>query len=53
MNSQTLQDDYAPDAAPPPPSIPDATRVWAAYGVSAAAGLHVVIAALVLINRSR
>lgn len=36
----------------PPPSVPDPERVWAAYGVSAAAGLHVVVAALVLISRS-
>lgn len=54
MNRRPPQDTYAPDDAPPPsPSIPDPTRIWAAYGVSAAAGLHVVIAALVLINRSR
>ncbi|MFJ3788993.1 hypothetical protein [Kitasatospora sp. NPDC090091] len=32
---------------------PVSVRVWVAYGVSAAAGLHVVVAALVLINRAR
>ncbi|MGA5821784.1 hypothetical protein ACPC54_28440 [Kitasatospora sp. NPDC094028] len=34
-------------------SAPDPVRVWTAYGVSAAAALHVVAAALLLINRSR
>ncbi|CAM5340599.1 hypothetical protein KAURM247S_02643 [Kitasatospora aureofaciens] len=53
MNRQPPQDTYAPDDAPPSSPTPDPTRVWAAYGVSAAAGLHVVIAAIVLINRSR
>ncbi|WP_188308895.1 hypothetical protein [Streptomyces sp. CBMA123] len=52
MNSQPSDADCAPDDAPPPPSDPDPTQVWAAYGVSAAAGLHIVVAALVLINRS-
>ncbi|MFJ8473123.1 hypothetical protein [Kitasatospora sp. NPDC094011] len=51
MNRQPPKDDHDPDSAPPPPT-PDPTRVWAAYGVSAAAGLHIVVAALVLINRS-
>ncbi|MFB7474832.1 hypothetical protein [Kitasatospora sp. NPDC056184] len=31
----------------------DSVRVWAAYGVSVAAALHVLAAALVLINHSR
>ncbi|MET8626113.1 hypothetical protein ABZW30_20550 [Kitasatospora sp. NPDC004669] len=51
MNWQPPEDGYDSDDAPQP-SIPDPARVWAAYGVSAAAGLHVVVAALVLINRS-
>ncbi|MFH8381966.1 hypothetical protein ACH4E7_13610 [Kitasatospora sp. NPDC018058] len=50
MNWQPPDDGYDSDDAPP--SAPDPTQVWAAYGVSAAAGLHVVVAALVLINRS-
>ncbi|MFJ2190984.1 hypothetical protein ACIOJE_24150 [Kitasatospora sp. NPDC087861] len=53
MNSRPPEESYDSDDAPPPPSAPDPTRVWAAYGVSAAAGLHVITAALVLINRSR
>ncbi|MFF2146008.1 hypothetical protein [Kitasatospora sp. NPDC058190] len=52
MNWQPPEDGYDSDDAPPSP-IPDPARVWDAYGVSAAAGLHVVVAALVLINRSR
>lgn len=31
---------------------PDPVQVWTAYGVSAAGVLHVIAAALVLINRS-
>ncbi|MFF2077572.1 hypothetical protein ACFVXG_22805 [Kitasatospora sp. NPDC058162] len=52
MNSPPPDDTYESDDAPPPPPVPDPNRVWAAYGVSAAAGLHVVAAALILINRS-
>ncbi|MFJ7274015.1 hypothetical protein [Kitasatospora sp. NPDC098663] len=52
MNPRPPEDAYDSDDAPPHPSVPDPTRVWAAYGVSAAAGLHVIAAALVLINRS-
>ncbi|WP_053644725.1 ATP-binding protein [Streptomyces sp. XY431] len=36
-----------------PVPTPDPVRVWAAYGVSVAAALHVVAAAVVLINRVR
>ncbi|MEV7596671.1 hypothetical protein AB0O91_04705 [Kitasatospora sp. NPDC089797] len=50
MNSPPPHDD--PNAAPAPPPTPDPPQVWAAYGVSAAAGLHIVVAALALINRS-
>ncbi|MGW2377323.1 MULTISPECIES: hypothetical protein [Kitasatospora] len=51
MNRQLPESSYDPADAPPPPPTPDPTRVWAAYGVSAAAGLHIIAAALVLINR--
>lgn len=47
MNSQTPEDGYEL-----PASIPDPVRVWAAYGVSAAAGLHLIVAAVVLINHA-
>ncbi|MEU4116848.1 hypothetical protein AB0F71_20430 [Kitasatospora sp. NPDC028055] len=53
MNSQLPDNTYDSDDAPPPPPIPDPSRVWAAYGVSTAAGLHVITAALILINRAR
>ncbi|WP_395294286.1 hypothetical protein ACF9IK_12490 [Kitasatospora hibisci] len=44
--------DRSPGFDDPPPSVPEPVQVWAAYGVSAAAGLHLVVAALVLINRT-
>ncbi|MFD0349259.1 hypothetical protein ACFQ0M_30895 [Kitasatospora aburaviensis] len=44
--------DGRPGSDDPPPSVPEPVQVWAAYGVSAAAGLHLVVAALVLINRT-
>ncbi|MFD7592608.1 hypothetical protein ACFV6D_06175 [Kitasatospora sp. NPDC059812] len=51
MNPRPPEESCASDDAPPP-TAPDLARVWAAYGVSAAAGLHVIAAALVLINHS-
>ncbi|MFF3008490.1 hypothetical protein ACFVTF_37475 [Kitasatospora sp. NPDC057940] len=51
MNPRPPEESYSSDDAPSS-SAPDLTRVWAAYGVSAAAGLHVITAALVLINRA-
>ncbi|MFG2844685.1 hypothetical protein ACGF12_16155 [Kitasatospora sp. NPDC048296] len=39
------------DSEDPPPPSPDPVRVWTAYGVSAAGVLHVIAAALLLINR--
>ncbi|MER6302504.1 hypothetical protein ABT247_23520 [Kitasatospora sp. NPDC001539] len=51
MNSEPPEASY-PSAEARPPSVPDPTRVLAACGVSAAAGLHLIVAALVLINRS-
>ncbi|WP_159400716.1 hypothetical protein [Streptomyces sp. XY431] len=50
MRRQPSDDDL--DSGDSPPGA-DPVRVWAAYGVSVAAGFHVVVAALVLINRSR
>ncbi|MER8104507.1 hypothetical protein [Kitasatospora sp. NPDC094016] len=50
MSRQPPDDGFDPEDAPP--SVPDPDRVWAALGVSAAAGLHIVVAALVLIKRS-
>ncbi|MFD7589539.1 hypothetical protein ACFV84_29365 [Kitasatospora sp. NPDC059811] len=52
MNPRPPEESCASDETPIPLSVPDLTRVWAAYGVSAAAGLHVIAAALVLINHS-
>ncbi|MFD7447907.1 hypothetical protein [Kitasatospora sp. NPDC059827] len=52
MNSQPPEPSSDSDDAPPPPPLPAPARVWAAYGVSAAAGLHVITAALILINRA-
>ncbi|MFF0412506.1 hypothetical protein ACFYUY_18980 [Kitasatospora sp. NPDC004745] len=52
MNHQPPQPGSDFDDTPPPPA-PDPTRVWAAYGVSAAACLHLIAAALVLVNRAR
>ncbi|MFJ3215421.1 hypothetical protein ACIPLC_05850 [Kitasatospora sp. NPDC086801] len=60
MSRQPPDDGFDPEDAPPsvsdpdldPDPDPDPDRVWAALGVSAAAGLHIVVAALILINRS-
>ncbi|MFC5664612.1 hypothetical protein ACFP3U_16660 [Kitasatospora misakiensis] len=51
MSRNPLDDDLGSKDVPP--SDPDSVRVWAAYGVSVAAALHVVAAAVVLINRVR
>ncbi|MEV6975177.1 hypothetical protein [Kitasatospora sp. NPDC093806] len=50
MNRQPSDDD--PGFEDVPPSDTDPVRVWAAYGVSVAAALHVVAVAVVLINRA-
>ncbi|MFB7907798.1 hypothetical protein ACFC1T_15305 [Kitasatospora sp. NPDC056076] len=53
MNSPPPEPSYGSADTPPTLTLaPDPTRVWAAYGVSTAAGLHVIAAALILINRS-
>ncbi|MET9400093.1 hypothetical protein [Kitasatospora sp. NPDC002965] len=51
MNRPSTDDDRCSEGGSP--SGDDPVRVWAAYGVSVAAALHVVAGALVLIDRAR
>ncbi|MFF2656085.1 hypothetical protein ACFVUH_01830 [Kitasatospora sp. NPDC058032] len=48
----TPPDDGSDDGDRSPPDT-DRERVWAAYGVSAAALLHLVTTAVLLLSRSR
>ncbi|MFB8236746.1 hypothetical protein ACFC58_09350 [Kitasatospora purpeofusca] len=49
MSGQPPDDDFDSDDFS---RLLNPVRVWVAYGVSLAAALHVLVAALVLINRS-